>query len=395
MSQGSKNILRKIHDSSPLWLIRIYTPFVYFFRHLQTVYLCRYTMEGPERKSGTPIKVAYFGNDKKLKNYWESMLFAESANTIPGKKTLLWRARKLARKNLKHYDLMLVEINSLTRQLVKRKRGYFLPRWFDTLLDVNNSLDAISRNDTLKKIKMHGLSCEVRTSEDDLSFFYDRMFKPYITARHKDKAVLVDYNYFLKRFNKKDSHLFFLLKNNKPIAASFNEKEDGMMKFSGLGILDGSREIMRLGAVRALYYFMLNYYKETNVRRINFGGASPLLSDGLTQFKVALRAFPNKKKLLGEKSIWVTPLNDSSASRNFLTANPFIYIKNKKVLRALFVDSSKMEKKKELVKLLKTTRYRELSGTEIYCWNGTEKISNWIREEGFEDFKVKDYCLNT
>lgn len=315
MKEGRKNILRRLHENSPLWLNHIYTPFVYFFRHLHTFYLHTYFIEGLERESGTPLKVAYFGRDEKVRKYWESMLFKEPGDTVPGSTMPLWKIGRFGKKNRDCHDLMFVETTSLTRLFIGRKKGYLLPRWFDTLLDVDNALDAISRNDTQKKINVHSLSCEVKTTEGDLYFFYNRMFKPYITVRHKDKAVMVDYGYFLKRFNKKNSVLFFLLKDNKPIAASFNEKKNGMIKFSGLGILDGDREILRLGAIRALYYFMLSYYQKNNVKKINFGGTSPLLSDGLTQFKVALRAFPNTKKLLGEKSIWMIPLVDSDAAR--------------------------------------------------------------------------------
>ena len=393
MKKGRKNILRKLHESSPLWLNKIYTPFVYFFRHLQTFFLHSYFIDGAERESGIPLKVAYFGRDEKVRNYWESMLFKEPGDTVPGPTMHLWKIGRFGKKNRDFHDLMFVETTSLTRLFIGRKKGYLLPRWFDTLLDVDNALDAISKNDTQKKISMHRLSCEVKTTEDDLYFFYHRMFKPYIKARHKDTAVMVDYSYFQKRFKKKNSKLFFLLKDNKPVAASFNEKMNGMIKFSGLGILDADRDILRMGAVRALYYFMLGFYQEIKVKKINFGGTSPLLSDGLTQFKVALRAFPNTKKLLGEKSIWMIPLVDSNATRCFLISNPFIYIFKSKIYRALFVDSAKMEKKRELLKLLKRTRYRELAGTRINCWNGREKILNWVSEEEFTGIEVNEFKL--
>jgi len=315
---------------------------VYFLRHLQTFFLNSYLIEGEERESGEPIRIAYFGRDTKIRHYWTGTLFRDILSIRKGKTTALRKIRSLARNNNNQHDLAIVEMTRLTRFFSKPKQGFILPRWFDTLLDVDFSLEAIGNNDTHKHIRKHGFSCEVRSEEEDLQFFYERMFKPYISSRHKDASVMVEYSYFLKRFRKKDSRLYFLLMDDKPVVASFNERKKGMIKFSGIGVLDGSREIVSKGAIRALYFFMLSDYKKDGLKQIGFGGTSPLLSDGLTQFKISMRAFPNHKNLLGEKSLWFLPLSDTNSLRNLLKANPFLYIYDKKVYRAVFVDPDEL-----------------------------------------------------
>jgi hypothetical protein len=206
---------------------------------------------------------------------------------------------------------------------------------------------------------------------------------------------MTDYSYFLKRFRKNDSRLFFLMKDNEPVSGSFNERRNGMIKFSGLGILDGRREILSMGAIRVLYFFMLAHYNKENIKLINFGGTSPLLSDGLTQFKLSMRAFPNKKKLFGEKSLLLVPVNRTPALEAVLKSNPFIFITQKDLYRAVFVDSKNTNSKHEFMKFIKRTRYKKIAGTKIFCLNGTtEKISQWIVEEDLPDHEISEFELS-
>lgn len=385
MKEKLINLLKRLHARTPLWLSAVYMPFVYFLRHLQTFFLHSYFIEGEERESGERIRIAYFGRDTKIRHYWTSTLFREVLSTRNGKTTPLRKIRSFARSNNNQQDLAIVEMTRLTRFFSRPKQGFILPRWFDTLLDVEFSLEAIGNNDTQKHIRKHGFSCEVRTAEEDLRFFYEKMFKPYIRSRHKDASVMVEYSYFLKRFRKKDSRLYFLMMDDQPVVASFNEKKKGMIKFSGIGVLNGSREIVSKGAIRALYFFMLSDYKNDGIKQIGFGGTSPLLSDGLTQFKISMRAFPNQKNLLGEKSLWFLPLAETNSLRILLKANPFLHIHEKKVYRAVFVDPDELSTPRELRKLLKRTHYRRIAGTKIFSMNGTEKLAKWIQELALED----------
>ena len=391
MKKSLVDLLKQIHGKSPLWLSTLYMPFVYMLRHFQTFYLHRYTLKGEERESGAETRITYFGRDERIRNYWKNSLYRTPPEEEKGPGAFLWNIRPTKNDGRISHDLVLVELTRLTRIFARNSRGFVLPRWFDTLLDPAFSLEALGKNDTLKQIKKHNFHMEVTSKEEDLRFFYDRMFTPYISERHGDASVLVEYSYFLKRFRKKDSRLCFLMMDGSPVVASFNERIKGRIKFSGIGVLDGSREIVRMGAIRALYYFMLTEYQQEGEREISFGGTSPLLSDGLTQFKISMRAFPNKKDLLGERSILLVPVSDSDAMRNLLYANPFLHIRKHQVYRSLFVDPEKLATARELGKLLKRTHYRRIAGTTVYSFTDPEKIPEWIRELGLQDHESRRY----
>lgn len=286
MKESLNNFLKKIHFRLPLWLSYVYMPIVNFIRDLQTFYLHFYLIEGEEKESGTPLKIAYLGEDPRIQNYWTTRLFRENPVINKKSRIVVWKIDSHYKQKTNGIDLIIVEITRITKPFVNPGRGFILPRWFDTLIDVKDSFDSVNkRNDIPKQIKKFGFTFEERFSDDDLKYFYERMYKPYTLDRHKKSSVRIDFSYFLKRFRKNDSRLFFLLKDNEPVSGSFNERRNGMIKFSGLGILDGRREILSMGAIRVLYYFMLEHYNKQNIRLINFGGTSPFLSDGLTQFK--------------------------------------------------------------------------------------------------------------
>ena len=396
MKASLNNFLKKIHFRLPLWLSYFYMPIVNFIRDLQTFYLHIYLIEGEEKESGTILKIAYVGEDPRIQNYWTMRLFRRNPVITKKSRIVVWKIDRYCKHNINKIDLIIVEITRLTKPFVSSGKGFILPRWFDTLIDVKDSFNAINkRNDTHKQIKRFGFTFEERFSYDDLKYFYERMYKPYTLGRHRESSVRIDYSYFLKRFRKNDSRLFFLMKDNEPVSGSFNERRNGMIKFSGLGILDGRREILSMGAIRALYYFMLDHYNKKNIRLINFGGTSPLLSDGLTLFKLSMHAIPSRKKLLGEKSLWLVPLNETSALKMALKSNPFIHIVQNKIYRAMFLDSSEINNKHEFLKLIKRTWFKKLDGTNVYCWNDTQKISQWISDEQLSNHEVVEFEVDS
>jgi hypothetical protein len=370
-----------------------YMPMVHTARALMSFWVNHYYIEGKIKNSDRNLNISYFGNDTRIMNYWTDKLFEDNFGIKHQGKIALWKIIK-TRKTNNSPDLRLVELSRLSKLILSPKEGFLLPRWFKTIINVENTLDAINNNDTHKHIKKHGFTFEQRLSEKDLKFFYDQMFKPYIMGRHKSSSVMYDYSFFKKRFGKKGSALFFLLKEGKPIAGSFNAMDRGMIKFSGLGILDGSMEIVRMGTIRALYYYMLKHYSEKSIRQIRFGGTSPLLSDGLTQFKISMRAFPDKHTLFAETSIWFTPLQNNGGLRKILNDNPFIFIKKNQIFRALFIYPQVLETKKQFNKLLKRTNYRKIDGTLLYCLDrDTNKIEKWIQEDNRRDCFAKKFEL--
>jgi hypothetical protein len=388
MKQLVDKLLKWIHFRMPLWVSGFYMPLVYLFRHLNSLWVKEFMVEGKLQGSESVLRLGYFGNDKRIFCYYVNNLFSEAYRIEEKQKVPVWKISSALARNNGSCELALTEVTRISRRLVMNGTGFILPRWVDTLLKVEYSLDAVDNRKVRKNIGKHCFTFRESRSEEDLQFFYERMFKPYILGRHKDASVMVDFSYFRKRMRKKHSKLFFLMQGDEPMVASFNEKKNGRMKFSGLGVLDGRRDIIQMDAIRALYYFMLKHYRDQGIEVINYGGTSPLLSDGLTKFKRSLRALPTDRNPYGEKSLWLLPVKPSEGANSYLHLHPFLYLDHGRFYRALFPSQDVTADKKEFLTWLKHAQFLGIEGTRIYCRDHTETIRQWISEESLEGYEV-------
>lgn len=393
MKKTVSEFFKGIHSLMPFWASNIYMPVVYLLRQLDGLRPREYSIHGKIKDTDRLFRLGYFGNDKRILNYYIQSIFSEATHVEKGARVAIWKASASPGAGDQPYDMVLLEVPGKLRYLIRNKGGFVLPRWVDTRLVVNDTLDALSNRKILKVIEENSFSCHESTAQEDLRFFYERMFRPYIMNRHHDASVMVDYSYFKKRMGKKDSSLFILVKDGVPQVASFNERINGTMKFSGIGVLDGNEDIIRTGAIRALYYFMLTRYHERGVNVINFGGTSPLLSDGLTRFKRSLRAIPKVKNLYGEKSLLLIPWKESASVGEMLKWHPFLYLSHGMFYRALFPDASVLGSKREFISWLKQYQFLGIAGTRIYCRTHLDDINQWISEESLSGYEVLPYPI--
>lgn len=381
-------ILTNIHNWMPLWISSVYMPLVYLVRHIADLWLYEFVITGRMQESQSEIRLGYFGNDERIMCYWLSMIYSETIKVEKLSKVAIWRIPKKLQENPHSHEIGLVQVTGISRRFNVAKKGFVLPRWVETMLKVDKSLESLSDKKYLKNIEKHGFTFRESTSMEDLQFFYERMFRPFILSRHKDASVMVEFSYFKKRMKKKDSRLFILMKENEPLVACFNERINGRIKFAGIGVIDGRKDIIQMGSIRAIYYFMLKFYHEKGEDLIDYGGTSPLLSDGLTRFKRSMQAIPADKNPYGEKSLVLIPLKISDAVGEFLESNPFLFLDRGKFYRALFPDTVASSTKENFISWLKHRQFGGVSGNRIYCRTQAEQLYRWIAEESLSGYEV-------
>ena len=196
----------------------------------------------------------------------------------------------------------------------------------------------------------------------------------------KDTAVLSDYKYLLRRFRRNGVHVGFILKDGNPIASSFTEIKDNNYRLTGMGILDGREDILRMGVSGAIYYFEVRDCVDKGIKSINIGGTSPIITDGLTQFKLSLGGQAEDIKFFIKQYEWFMLLKDSNKIKNKL------YI-------SVFVESSEYENKNDFIRFIKQTNCKNTKGTKINCLDNPDKIDKWIKEEGYQDIQVLKYNI--
>jgi hypothetical protein len=388
------NFLKKIHYLIPPKVQIIYMfPFniIRKFKYcLLPVYLCT----GKKKKGQKQLNIAYMGWDNRICFHWMERLLGEAPLIIEKGKIPVWKVYKHLTKNKEGYDSAVIEMNSLTRIFARRGIGFLLPRWFEMELDSRIAIKKDQEKDIKRRIRKNSLTFKKNFPKKDIRFFHERMFIPFIGKRHGESAVICDYEYFLNKFRKKGSMLNFILKDGIPVAGSLTELIGRKLRLTGLGIIDGREDIMRMGVIGAIYYFELQNAVDSGMPSINVGGTSPFLTDGLTKYKLSLGAQATDIKYFIDLTLWFTLLKDSDLLRNRLKDNPFIQRIKNNLFRVIFINPLEYEEKAEFIRLLRRTDCNNLKGTKIFCFSDPDKITGWINEEGYRNFQVLNFNIS-
>lgn len=385
--------LKKIHHNIPPQIRIIYMFAIDLARKFRYYILLLYMFEGKEKVSGAPLKIAYLGWDSRIASYFTERFFKEKYYTYKKNMIPVWSVYKHFKKNKEDCDLVIVEANNFTENFAAKRGGFILPRWFEMRIYTDEFNKELKKSDVARRVRKHSLSYEKRYTTDDFKFFYHRMYMPFIKGRHRESAVLSDYKYLHRRFKKTGVHVGFIMKDGNPVAGSFTEIKDKNYRLTGMGILDGREDIMRMGVSGAIYYFEVNDCIEKGIKSVSIGGTSPILTDGLTQFKLSLGGQADDIKFFIKQYEWFMFLKDSPALRNILKSNPFIHKIKNDLYNSVFVESSEYKDKDDFFRFIKHNNCKNTKGTKINCLDNPDKIIRWIKEEGYQDIQVFKYNI--
>jgi hypothetical protein len=384
-------LLKRIgHSISPRYRAIFMIP-VTLIRKLRYYILPVYIYRGKEKYSGQPVNIAYLGWDSKISNYWMERLLEEKYDCNRKKLILFRKVRNYLRRHSNIYDLALAETNNNTRSRVAPGDGFMLPRWFMMQIDTGEFVKLMESHDVTRRIRKNELKFEFRNSTEDFTFFYNRMYLPFIAKRHGESAIILDYKYFLNKFKNRDSQLSFILKDGNPVAGSYIEYIGDRLRMGGIGVLDGRDDIIKMGVIGAVYYYKILECYNKGIKSINIGGTSPVIADGLTKYKLSMGAKAENIRYFDDDTIWFLPLKDSLATRSILKSNPFVYRIGKELYSAIFVDPSEYEDKNDFLKYIRRNSVDNLKGTNIYCLESSSKIEKWIGEEGYQNIQTLQY----
>lgn len=374
--------LRKIYHSSPLIVIRSYMALYKAWIKISSYWLPVHLYKGINRDGGKPMTFSYVGWNYQVLAYWLERIFKQYEK-VPGKIFIpAWKINRISSGKMINADLAIVELlNPVSMRCVRHAKGWIFPRWLKMYMKVDLSLAKIKkRRDIPKRIRKYSMELEMSTSSKDFKFFYEKMLRPHVEIRHKASAYIEDYKKMLQDFKKKNSTLYFVILDGRRVAGMYEINEGGIPYMYGVGVLEGSEEIMRMGVIGALYYYSLADHSSNNIDRVNIGGTSPLLSDGLTRFKSFLSGKASSFQDQDSIRLYMLPLKNSAGVRDFLTNNPFIFFENKMVKCAMFKDESGSVPEKKFQILHKRALGLGLEEIKVYKLNANQNEFEWTWE---------------
>ena len=219
-----------------------------------------------------------------------------------------------------------------------------------------------AKRSDLKKIRKHGFTFRLSSSEEDFAVFYDTMYRPYITGRFRDAALIVPRAEFLHQCRM--GKLLQVSLAGRIVSTALLQKVFGNLAFVWVGIADWNQETMRKGAFSALYFFTIQHGFEQGCRVIDFGPTRPLLNDGVFRFKRKWGTFVKERKS-PEAGILLKPLRFTPQTTSFLMNNPFI-CSEKRGLSGKILLGEGLAGKEDLENILKYYHIHGLSQLKVF-----------------------------
>ena len=292
-----------------------------WLKNLARLYLPIYQFESDT------TKIAYAGYSSIKKNYYARMLLNKyNYHSFKGRKWF-WQIPSLIKS--KNLDIVIAEISPIVYNHFQKYSGYIVPEWITMRININRPISEICQktvsdfSDVKRKIRKYGLTYEILSEKNNINYFIDKFYLPYITKRHKDEAWIEDLNSIWKS---SPSPLLMAIKESEVIVgvALFRNSEESLFLMR-LGLLDGNEEYRRHGVIGAIYYFGILEGQIMGCRFLDVGGTRPFLTDGLTKFKIGLGAefAPNLSQ--GKEYLWLGVNEHSIVAEEFMRRNPVMH----------------------------------------------------------------------
>jgi len=276
---------------------------------------------------------------------------------------------------------MFFETRKSLIKFIPDKKLFFIPDWVGAEVDLSQNLSLlIKRSSSVKyianKIKKNKLKYSISNKNDDLNYFYNKMYTPYIRNRHQNKAFIKKYSEIEKAFHK--GELLFIRKEQNIVAGVIinYDQPNGAPRLTQLGVLDGNYDYVKDGVISALYFCAMEYIRDKGFSTLNFGWSRPFLNDGVLNYKKKWRC---SFGLESDRMFILLPLTLNHISKEFLINNPFMSIRQNRLVGNIFVDGSAQSKKIDLEKLRKRYRMNGVSSVHMHdLSNDVLKTNKWL-----------------
>jgi len=185
-------------------------------------------------------------------------------------------------------DLVFARLDFISAGWLFRRGYLHVPEWLSSRIDVSSeseelAQDSHSLKDDLRVIRREGLSAELTFDPGDCGEFYHTMYLPYAHRRHGSVEILRP----LRQLRRAVRHggILWVRRGRERISGAVFERHRNVLRFLALGTLDGNTELLRAGALAALYLFLIRHAREQRVDTIDLRGTRPYLTDGVLRYK--------------------------------------------------------------------------------------------------------------
>ncbi len=230
------------------------------------------------------------------------------------------------------------------------------------------------RSDIQRRIRKFELTYETTKDPRRFNEFYHKMYLPYMRQRHSDPAAIASYSALAEIFAR--GELILVSDASDILCGGLFEIQNEKVRCHKMGVKDGNLEYVREGVIGACYYFLVSEMKKRSFKKIHLGEMRPLLNDGITKFKVSLKA--EMAVTQHQPFISLTLLRYAPGIENFLISHPFITFDEREGAYRAVLFQPEDRPNEEFNDMVLDTICHGLIDTHIYIFGDVAERSNYF-----------------
>ena len=299
-----------------------------------------FLIKGKEKKSGHSLSILFRGNIESIQFLLE--YFIKDTDVVKIEKNIKLNVSKS--KN--EHDLELIQSDSFFTGYFQRKGYLVFPENISMRLKVSQSLDTIisqvssSIVEDLKKAEKMRYVVEITDDYEKFLIFYEQMYKPYATWKHKSKKRIATFA-SIKHLWLQGAKILLIKKGKEYIFGGIFLKENKKIITHYAGLSTGKFHHLQHGIMAFSYSALINIAKKMKCDRIDFGTAKPFFQDGLLKYKAKWRMnITQTPSYLSD--VFGLKINKKSESvKNIFLNNPFIFYHDQSLAVAIIEEKDK------------------------------------------------------
>jgi hypothetical protein len=193
-------------------------------------------------------------------------------------------------------DLVIGELSRAYPWQLSAPVHIVTPTWVHQMLDINTSPDTLlehilpdtkkrrSIRQRLNKAERAGFDHYFTTDEADFARFHHQMYRPFITARHGDRAMLGQYADQKRRWFDRGG-LIMITQDEQPAAGVLYVETGDTALIAEEGIRDANADLLKNEVNAYLYWQSIHRAAQRGRRRFDIGGSRGWRSSGPFGFK--------------------------------------------------------------------------------------------------------------
>lgn len=280
-------------------------------------------LDGIERHSAQPLTVVFAG-EVANKNYLADLIFDQNRDERLLGRRWIWRVARQRGPKGQAGALIIAEMGRRVRRMCGASYNYHVPCWIGGTIDpaafVSRLQSRRSVKEDSRRLRKLNLTWEIGRNPADFDAFFRDMYVPYILSTYGAKAFMMSREAMIASAAK--SEIFFIKMEGRRVAGQLLVYENGGVRAWSLGVLNGDRGFVEMGAIKAMHFHLLAYLAEQGFRTVHFGGSRPFLRDGVLKYKkyLGLRVTDDSPRSFAVRLPFGLP-----AVMGFLRGNPFIH----------------------------------------------------------------------